>query len=714
MSYSVAEFNQLIDWVNNTRTHSHRLNLEADGILARIIPLCYRQRQIQAMSEAPVTFGLYGNSVAGKNHLLKMILAEGSEEINMQLGENTLNYLRHINPDNRPSSMAIRFTSAQPPTVENFPLQLTLFSESELAQRLIRQYHSSAHPHVVCGNTISAMVAELQSRSRPQPEAGLTREQMSSVLLCYHQVVGSLHRLDDSLVYQLSDLAPRLRLADRARLLSLFWGEYAVFTTQWQQMAQTLRYLGHASRLLAPTSLIVDNLLQPNKDFLFEEGERDRGQNNDVIVCPLIPGEKQAPMSIAQQDLARICAEICFMLAPKASLKAVDIVDIPDSLLHYYQDRLQPDTLLICNACEDIQQLLPTARMLAEWAKQTQSQHQRSLPRLVWAITPFDLRFTQGNHTSNAIQRFISLSGISWGTLQVFDRRDTASLNEWLSAVIGSSSHAERVIALQDDLREQVRTLFGRFHQQTTSDSDSMRKQVEGMIRTLQAQAEKHGELIDQLTLSRDIIQQCWLQAQPKEGEQPAALMPSIDLFDDSQSGDPTERQEKSFATKVFSLWINHLFRLSQQPMGPAFSWLQQRQFQTLCAILLDTAYRLELPQTLEKSLAPYSDNAAMAITHAGNVISDFISWLGYDSVAQEQRPLSKICKGAPIFTPAQQADIHHRLTRLGNNMLQDNARYIFDWMVALLTRAVENAEVGVVNGLNEEQSATLQGLLKR
>lgn len=714
MSYSDTLFNQLVEWVKYTRQQSARLNIEADGILTRLITLSSQQQHIHAISHSPLTLGLYGNSVAGKNHLLKMVLAESRDEIYIQLGEHTINYLRHINPDNIPVSMAIRFTHTAQPEAENFPVLLTLFSESELAQRLIHQYHSSAHACVAGVDSIVAIIAELKPHCQPHTVPGMTCEEMSTVIQYYHRHVGDRHLLDDGLVCQIVEMASGLSVANRARLLSAFWGEQLTLSSIWQQQAQILHFLGNTSQLLAPVSLIIDNLLQKNNSFLFHGHVEDIDQNNDIIVCPLLPDQQPTQMSIAQRDLASICAEITFRLLPKASVKELDIIDIPNGQLSYYQNRLQPDTLLICNVAAENANPLPVARKLVDWAKQTQCLEQRTLPRLVWGITPFDQRFTKESRIDNVVQHYITQSGISWGTLQALNHRDITSLHEWLSAAISRSARETRLSLLQKNINRQMATLFCNFNSQDTYGTTGMQEQAEALVRTLQSQAEKHGELIDRLILSRDTLQQGWMLTQQKAIKPSGKLKISINLFDDAENDVLPQGQIQSFGQKVFSLWVSHLCRLSQKSMSLAFSWLPQAQFQTLCTILIDTAYRIGLPQTLEKTLAPYSNNASMAITCASNVIGDYISWLGYDAIDQKHRPASRIVKGACIFAPAPQADARTRITRLGSDILQDNARYIFDWMVALLARAAESGKHGRVTEIDEQQRVALLSLLQR
>lgn len=526
--------NQLMNWVETTRAHSAHLHLEADGYLARLTQLRHRQQQIDTLNHAPLTLGLYGGCVEGKHHLLKMIAADGRDEIYVQLGAKTLNYLTHINPDNAPTSIAVRFTDL-PPTVaeEHHPLLLTLFNESELAQRLIRQYQAGQAPRRVQNSVIAAILNELQMCRQAEPSTSMTGEQFSALTHSYQQCVRSPYQLDDALLHQMAELAPWLNLSDRAVLLSILWGEDTTLTALWQQQAQTLHHLGNVSQLLAPASLVVDGFLLPGKGFLFPASPQHTEQNTDIIVCPLHHGKSQARQSIAQHELTQVCAEITFTLSRQSSLPGVDLLDIPDHQLNYYQDNLQPDTLLICHSQADNQHPTPIAKHLVRWVEQTQIPQHSKLPRLVWAITPFDIRFTQGGAADDTVQRFVTQSGKRWGTLQAVDNRNRASLQEWLAAVLSESNRQQRLTTLQDALIAQVLTQFGAIAPDRESRAHTSRQQTETLIRTLQSKATQHGELIDNLMLPRDTLQQCWLQYHQTIINKPAELMLNIDLFAD-------------------------------------------------------------------------------------------------------------------------------------------------------------------------------------
>lgn len=709
MNQSNTMLNQLMNWVQSTREHSPLLHLEADGLLARLTHLHYRQQQIDALNTLPMTLGLYGESVEGKHHLLKMLAAKGRDEVYVQLGATVINYLTLINHSNTAASIAVRFTNTPPSVVdEAYPLLLTLLTESDLAQRLIHQHQTDNPHHRVPNSVIAATLSELQARRQIEPNAGMTPEQFSSVTCCYHRYLRGPYQLDDHLLHQMAELAPWLSLSDRAELLALLWGKDSALTAQWQQQAQTLQYLGGVTELLAPSSLMTEG-------FLFYGHSEAPLQNADIIVCPLYRGRKLTCQSLTQQALASVCAEVTFVLSHSSSLTEVELVDIPAHQLSYYQDRLQPDMLLIYDPVAERSPMISAAKSLMQWATQTQSQSQNTMPRLAWAITPFDIRFTQPHHRDDSVQRFMTQSGIRWGTLQALDQRNMVSLQEWLAAALSSTSRHSRLVSLQTELTERVINQFHSIHLDMSANAVSAKQQGEALIRTLQSKAARQGEIIGKFMLPRETLYQCWLQYQQISFSKPAELVLNIDLFDEREPLSQSVCDQRSFASAVYELWVNHLRQLSYRLLLMPSLDLDRKQLQTLCDMLIRISHQRGLQQTLERVLARHDNSAATAITHAANVLNDFVSWLGYNhQAAGEERPMSRVNKSSTIFASSPQASATTRLRSLGEQTQHGNAGYIYDWLVALLTRINENVDHVYPDDISVDQREILHCLIIR
>ncbi|WP_435946158.1 virulence factor SrfC family protein [Dryocola sp. BD586] len=709
MNQSAKTLRALESWIKESSIHSRPLHNEADSLLGRVLHLRHRQQKIDQLALQPLTLGLYGHSVSGKFHLLKTLLAQGQEYAGIQLGDKIFNYFRHIVPENGTPSLAVRFTQTPAPEVENYPLLLNLHAEYELAIKLVQQYHARSEPRFLSESDIDARLAALQSSRQALPVPGMSREDFSAVADSYRQQARDEYYPDDGLLYQMAELAPQLSLNDRASLLALFWGEDLALTQSWLRQAGTLQLLGHARQVLAPASLVVDRFLQPAEGFLVPVSQETPAADVDTIVCTLRNGAALNYLNVAQQDLAEVCAEVVFTLSHPTELAQADVLDLPHRQYGLCADRLQPDILLLCNAVSDAEDAGLVATNLARWLEQSQADGEESLPRLVWTLTPFDPRFTRHASLDDGVQRLLTQMGHRWGTLQALEGHNMQRLREWLAGALNAAGRSRRRQALQQNLNREIHA--GMTH--LTSTASQEQSATEALIRALQSQAARQGELLDRFTLSREAIRQCWRRHQ--QHAQP--LMQAgfnFDLFAEEAPRQDENLTGQSFARRLYQRWVNHLRQLGYRREVAERLGLTPPQLRALCDLLISTSYRLSLESVLEDALLLTENHPTLAITCAGNTLSDFISWLGYQQVAMEHRPPSRVNQGQKIFAPPPQASTTGRLLKLGERQAQGNATYLYDWLVALYSRAIEGTQQPQAYISEEQRAALLQKLAEQ
>jgi hypothetical protein len=105
--------------------------------------------------------------------------------------------------------------------------------------------------------------------------------------------------------------------------------------------------------------------------------------------------------------------------------------------------------------------------------------------------------------------------------------------------------------------------------------------------------------------------------------------------------------------------------------------------------VLVVTSYRLDLPQQLQRIVE--ADKSSAAQLHA--VMGNFIGWLGYEQTPVTDRPASRVRKGQPIFVTPVVNSATPRLTHLGEQPVHAATVYVYDWLVALYSRATENID---------------------
>ncbi|WP_299999740.1 virulence factor SrfC family protein [uncultured Cedecea sp.] len=711
MNPTINTLNALTDWVTQTRALSRQVDHQADSLTINLQRIKSRSRCVNALYQQPLTLGFYGHAQAGKNHLLAALQRPANERIEIMLGDKSFDYLTHINPGNTPTSMAVRF-SQTPPSVElpQYPLRLALLSECELVYLFIKDYLQSSDSRTLLPSLISQRLSELETRCQADPPDTDYEEDIARVLQEYRRLQPRRARFSETLEARISALAPRLSLNDRAELYSLLWNEESRLTQEWFRLALLLEQLGHPQHILAPASLVVDSFMLPVEGFLTPINPHHHQQSNDVQVCSLIKGVALPPLSVSQQDLARICAEV--ILTPKSAplLSGVDLLDIPTHQLDLYTHRLQVDILLVCNAVLHVRETQTTADRLNRWIDSTQISGNDGRPGLIWAITSADSRFKNGVNLDEGVQRRVGTARTRWGTLQAQDTRNLHLLRDWLQGALTPERKTQRLAGLNLALEKQARNLFRSLRDVHLLTPEELRQQAEVLVRTLQTQVLQLGSLLACLVPSREALNQCWLQTYQQEQARPESPELKIDLFADEELDEAPHPDKRSYSNAIYHLWLNHLRTPLHSTETSLSSLLEPEQWHTLCEILIIASYRLGLPAQLES--VSDEPNRELAVARSHSALGDFVAWLGYAGTPYNQRPLSRINKQQAIFAPVSRLDINQRLSKLGEQPQRTNVSYAYDWLVALYTRGRENSDYQAPGSLSKHHHQTLLKLL--
>ncbi|MEX7696253.1 virulence factor SrfC family protein, partial [Enterobacter hormaechei] len=84
----------------------------------------------------------------------------------------------------------------------------------------------------------------------------------------------------------------------------------------------------------------------------------------------------------------------------------------------------------------------------------------------------------------------------------------------------------------------------------------------------------------------------------------------------------------------------------------------------------------------------------------------------GYELTPVSERPASRIRKGQPIFVTPVVSSALPRLTRLGEQPVHAATAYVYDWLVALYTRAIENVDYQCPYDIKPDARKALSALL--
>jgi hypothetical protein len=724
MTAMTATTQALIGWINETRLHAPMLDNDADALLARLTSAQAREGVLERAITANSSIGLYGHSQAAKAHLLVSLCGSGNNRLNVSPGQRTFDYFSHINPGHALTNMAVRFTPHAPDIQDDaFPLRLSLVTEAELVQLFIARTSLHSPIRAVEKSVIEARVEKWRALRQPQCVPGITAQEVAAIARFWRSTVpGSEQQMDDALWHQFAQLIPSLDLSTRASVWSLLWGEQQELTQQWLKLAHVLHQTSHARELAAPLSLLVDNFGLPSEGFL-TRGEFTSPEAQEALLHPLNDGEMLNAISIPVDVLAFLTREL-ILPAENGVLDNVDIIDIPAPsdtdlpplaqakcvwLLEHYRQQMQPDVLVICNATAHHEQTAKTARTLLNWVKETQTGEDSALPGLVWAITPHDARFTTKQNLDEAVQHLLGKPGQRWGTLQALDTHSMQRVVEWLSQATLSTQRQTRLLALKAAQQREIRALMQSYLTPMTVEPAAQRTQAETMVRSLQSSAARHGELLEGLLPPLKAFETLLAVQQPREEQVNGLFTDVIDLFADNSSEGSEIFQTKDKARLAHRVWVNHLRQWSRNEAAANRLGLDMALLPQIADVLVISSYRLDLPQQLQRIVE--ADKSSAAQLHAA--IGNFIGWLGYAQTPVAARPASRVRKGQAIFVTSVVSSATPRLTRLGEQPVHAATAYVYDWLVALYTRAIENIDYQHPHDIQQTARQALQTILR-
>ncbi|EDB3694730.1 virulence effector SrfC [Salmonella enterica subsp. diarizonae] len=683
----------VIEWVNNTRRYATRLDDEADALLAQLTLAAADESALNAACASHGCVGLYGYAQSAKAYLLTTLCGNENGKLEITTPDRNYDYFSHINPGHAPANMAIRFTRDVCSNESGWPLRLRLISEAELVQLFIAWTSSSSVCRQVEKSIITSRLEKWQSLRQPQPVPGVTAEEVAAIARFWRSCLPSARQhIDDATWQHFASLLPAVDLTTRAHAWALLWGEQPEITQQWLALAHMLQQTGHAEELAAPLSLLVDHFGLPAENFLTQMALTASDTQSDVVVHPVKEGRLLNAVSLSLDSLALLTRELV-LTVENSVLDNVDLLDIPVApgihphplwraklgwMLAHYRQQVQPDVLVICNALASRSQTSTAARHLLEWVNATQPQRESALPGVVWAITPQDARFATQQNLDEAVQQLMGKPGVHWGTLQALDKHSMQRLVEWLSQATSAPQRQARLQALREQLRDRVRDLLPVF--------DDARLPVETVIRRLQAQAARHGDLLAGLLPPIQNFDALLRIRQSREEQVSGLFNDAIDLFaDEPTRASASEGHETGY--QAHKMWINHLRQWARCQDNAQRLGLEPQMLNAVADILITASYRLGLPLQLQKTMQ--REEVSGAQLHA--IIGNFIAWLGYTNIEEAQRPVSRVQKGAAIFAATQRSTML-RLTKLDEQPVHAASRYVYDWLVALYTLANENA----------------------
>ncbi|WP_413738892.1 virulence factor SrfC family protein [Sodalis sp. RH21] len=706
---------QGIDWIAATRRQAARLDIEADGLTIKLRRCRTRARALSAAALSPMTLGFYGQSQAGKSYLIAALAADANGRLTNVMGGEAPALAGDMPPGPFSSDVVTRFSRRAGMEDKDFPRHLLLLTEVEIAKILATAYRDTAPSALAAPGPqeFADRLDHLQRLRQPEAVAGITSDEVVALWDYLARHDGKPHRFLSAHFWPLAvELAPFLRVDDRARLFAVLWDEEPELTAAYRRFAHALHAFAGAPAALAPVDKTLD----------------DAPPDRIIKARPLNDGRAGRPVELTLAELAMLTVErlIPLQSSPRRPVfEQIDLLDFPGEppevadaddktqpdpwmrriarakrayLLARYTDSREISLLMVCNAAGKPSEIKCVARALDYWVKQTQGAtplvRNRRKPGLIWAVTPFDRRLVQGQNHDDAVQRYVGFPGYAWGTMLVLDAGGVERMADYLLAELRPDARLGRLSEQYTELRRELaENLLGGWYQPAGAEDSRQKPRIaDTLIKVLQTRAGVHGELLEKLLPSRGELRRLYLASpspQPALAAQSASPLPlmqrddfGVGIFIDLLAEVTTEvtakmppptpagQQPRSgtqydveagYARRVMRCWINYLRDLPENGPLLALLGLAKPTLEMLLAELIIAGQRLDIESVLLNALiedipreragdGPLANQADRQVARALTVLGDFVAWLGFQRAPLAQRPDSRVNPGHKIF----------------------------------------------------------------
>lgn len=437
---------QALSWIDQVRGNAASVEAEADGLSLRLRQARNRAKDLRKAASTPMVIGFFGLSQAGKSYLISALAADQRGRLETDFGGKTLDFIEHINPTGlgkEATGLVTRFSRlAKPSPDANYPVELKLFSEVEVAKILanawFEDFDQEKLDYSFTDDSLQALLKGFEGREQEQLHPGVNGD---DVVALWDYLKGnyekSVRKLDDHYWPRAIKLAPHLSYRQRAKLFSVLWGEQPALTEVYELLVGGLHKLGFPDTVYAPLSVLVkdDNgSYTPTNSIMNVDilGRLGTSRDLPVSVLPLHGDKVQSSVGLTVAQLAALTAEMTFRLinSPKDPVvEAVDLLDFPGYrtrqkllrledaaspdaveevnpasslilrgkvayLFERYTDAQQMNGLVLCTSSFKQSEVVSVGPVLTRWIHKTQGatpkERGQRTPGLIWALTMLD------------------------------------------------------------------------------------------------------------------------------------------------------------------------------------------------------------------------------------------------------------------------------------------------------------------------------------
>lgn len=324
----------------------------------------------------------------------------------------------------------------------------------------------------------------------------------------------------------------------------------------------------------------------------------------------------------------------------------------------------------------------------------------------------------------DAVNRYIASPAEAWDAMLNLNDGGMNRMASYLSKVARPENKLERIAEqLEESRHELVQGGLGNWYQPDGDEEVAKKARIaQEIVAAVKKRNGMHGELLARLVPTRRSLHALYMQ----QVSLPDAVEEE-DVFDiglDDTSNVKSHSHEVAFAHQSVQHWINHLRGLPETPAMLSYIGLPRATAEELVDELITGLLRLRAEEALV-SVMENTDQAGVRrdrmvdrqVSRVLHVMSDFMTWLGYQSVPEKKRPTRQNQPDQPIFTRPAQCDSvvwkdDQQLVSLTPQQLNYSGYFILDWLIGLEALITENAGHSAGREISVAQNEKLGAIL--
>lgn len=336
-------------WIKDAAASAPSIGQRAGALSGALQRARNQSRKLARAARRKMCVGVFGPSQAGKSYLVSILASREGRPLQARLGERTYDFLKEINPPGGRESTGLvtRLTVDAADAPPGYPVELRLLTQTDLVKILANSFHLDFDHQKAdtfrrpTGEEVRDRIQELRKVAQPGPVEALDEDDVLDLVEYFDTYFKGVSQEFHGNRYwhDAMELAPRLAGADRARLWSLLWYDYAPYTKLYLDLFDGLRRLGFADE----AHCTID-ALTPREKSIIDVLTLDRLGADDADPIKVRPRAAGAAEALLPRSLVcALTAELRIAIGDKPwrFFDHADLLDFPGARSRLKLERLE-------------------------------------------------------------------------------------------------------------------------------------------------------------------------------------------------------------------------------------------------------------------------------------------------------------------------------------------------------------------------------------